>query len=139
MSPLITRVPGGIPAGGQFAPTAHAEPSISLGSSFSPDMIRQITNRHEGDGAPYIDLTENQLASVRSHIDQTGDFSHTAVRKAAEEAYLAENHYTPGEYQELITVQGDTSAYFGDPGAVRRDIEQMRKDKAAAGIDGQLS
>jgi hypothetical protein len=139
MSPLITRVPGGIPAGGQFAPTAHAEPSISLGSSFSTDMIRQITNRREDEGATVIDLTENQLAAVRDHIDGTGDFSYAGVRKAAEDAYFLENRYTPDEHREFVTRYGDISNYFGDPNALRRDIEQMRKDQAGtpAAIEGQ--
>ena len=139
MSPQIARVPGGIPAGGQFAPTTHAEPSISLGSSFSPDMIRQITNRHEDEGVPDIDLTENQLAAVRDHIDRTGDFSHAGVRRAAEDAYFNENRYTPAEHQQLIALRGDTSAFYGDPKALRRDIEQMRKDQAGppAATEGQ--
>jgi hypothetical protein len=131
MSP-INRVPGGIPAGGQFAPTTHAEPGISLGSTFSPEMLRQLTNLREDEGAPVIDLTEYQLAAVRSHIDQTGNFSSTEIRKAAEDAYFLENRYTPDEYQEFVTRHGDTSNYFGDPDALRRDIEQMRKDKAAS-------
>lgn len=139
MSPQITRVPGGIPAGGQFAPTTHAEPSISLGSSFSPDMIRQITNLREDEGAPVIDLTEDQLASVRGHIDRTGDFSHAGIRKAAEDAYFLENRYTPDEHRDFVTRNGDISNYFGDPNALRRDIEQMRKDQAEASsaIEGQ--
>jgi hypothetical protein len=128
MSPT-SRVLAGIPAGGQFAPTSRSEPAISLGSTFSPDIIRQITNRHEGGGAPFIDLTEYQLAAVRNHIDQTGDFSHTAVSKAAEEAYFLEHRYTPAERQEYVRGRGDSSAYYGDPEALRRDIEQMRKDK----------
>jgi hypothetical protein len=139
MSPLITRVPGGIPAGGQFAPTTHAEPTVSLGSTFSEDMIRQITNRREDEGAPVIDLSEDQLAAVRDHLDRTGDFSYTGVRKAAEEAYFAENRYTPDEHRTFITRHGDISNYFGDPNALRRDIEQMRKDQAGtpAAIEGQ--
>lgn len=139
MSPLITRVPGGIPAGGQFAATTHAEPSISLGASFSPDMIRQITNRREDEGAPVIDLTDGQLAAVRGHIDRTGDFSYTGIRKAAEDAYFLENRYTPDEHRDFVARHGDISNYFGDPNALRRDIEQMRKDQAVtpATTEGQ--
>jgi len=131
MSPLTTRVPAGIPTGGQFATTAHAEPSISRGSSFSEDMIRQIANRHESDeGVATIDLTDDQLAAVRDHIDQTGDFSYAGLRKAAEDAYFLENRYTPDEHRNFVTRNGDISNYFGDPSALRRDIEQMRKDQA---------
>jgi len=140
MSPLITRVPGGIPTGGQFAPYTHAEPSLSLGETFSEDMIRQITNRHESDeGVATIDLTDDQLAAVRDHIDQTGDFSYAGVRKAAEDAYFIENRYTPDEHREFVTRNGDISNYFGDPSALRRDIEQIRKDQAGttAATEGQ--
>ncbi|ACL41915.1 hypothetical protein Achl_3964 (plasmid) [Pseudarthrobacter chlorophenolicus A6] len=129
MSP-VTRVPGGIPAGGQFAPTAHSEPSISLGATFSESTIRSITNRHQDDeGVATIDLTEVQLAAVRDHIDRTGDFSYAGVRKAAEEAYFADNGYTPAEFSDYIQRNGDVSNYFADPNALRRDIEQARKDK----------
>jgi hypothetical protein len=132
MSPLITRVPAGIRAGGQFAAHLHAEPEVSLGKSFSEDMLKQITNRREDEGAPFIDLTESQLAAVRDHIDRTGDFSHSGVRKAAEDAYFLENRFTPEEHREFVATRGDISAYFGDTNALRRDIEQMRKDQADA-------
>lgn len=128
MSP-VTRVPGGIPAGGQFAPTTHAEPEISLGASFTESVIRSIINRHQDDeGVPVIDLTDDQLEAVRDHIGRTGDFSYAGVRKAAEDAYFADNGYSPPEYSDYIATRGDISAYFGDPNAVRRDIEQARKD-----------
>lgn len=125
-----TRVPAGIPTGGQFAPTAHAEPSISLGATFSENTIRSITNRHsEDEGQDVIDLTDDQLAAVRDHIDRTGDFSYAGVRKAAEDAYFADNGYSPREYSDFIARNGDISNYFGDPNALRRDIEQMRKER----------
>jgi hypothetical protein len=99
MSPLTTRVPGGIPAGGQFAPTAHAESNISLGATFSENSILSITNRHQDDdGVAIIDL--DQLAAVRGHIDRTGDFSYAGDRKAAKEAYVTDNRYTPAEYSD---------------------------------------
>lgn len=126
MSPLTTRVPGGIPAGGQFAPTAHAEPSISLGSTFSKNTIRSITNMHQDDEG--VAISEDQLTAVRDHIDRTGDFSYAGVRKAAEDAYFADNGYTPAEFSDFVTSNGDISNYFGDPNALRRDIEQARKD-----------
>lgn len=136
MSPLITRVPGGIPAGGQFAATAHAEPGISLGSAITESQIQAITNARQDSGEAVIDLTEGQLAAVRSHIDQTGDFSYRGVRKAAEEAYFAENRYTPEEYTGYVADHGDTSNYFGDPNALRRDIEQARKNSLGTGTSG---
>lgn len=127
---LTTRVPAGIPTGGQFAAHAHAEPSISLGASFSENTIRSITNRHsEDEGQEFIDLTDNQLAVVRDHIDRTGDFSYAGVRKAAEDAYFADNGYTPREYGDFIARNGDISKFHGDPNALRRDIEQMRKER----------
>ncbi|QOT19295.1 hypothetical protein [Paenarthrobacter sp. YJN-5] len=132
MSPLITRVPAGIRAGGQFAAHTHAEPEVNLGKTFSEDMLRQITNRYEGEGAPVIDLTEYQLAAVRDHIDRTGDFSHPGIRKAAEDAYFLENRFTHEEHRNFVNARSDISVYFGDSGALRRDIEQMRKDQAGA-------
>ncbi|MET4144146.1 hypothetical protein [Arthrobacter sp. UYCo732] len=124
-----TRVPAGIPAGGQFAAHAHAEPVFRLGGSFSESAIRSITNRHQDDeGVATIDLTEDQLAAVRDHIDDTGDFSYAGVRQAAEDAYFNDNGYTPAEYSAFISSHVDISNYFGDPNALRRDIEQARKD-----------
>lgn len=131
MSP--TRVPAGIPAGGQFAAHAHAEPSFSLGASFSESTVRSIINRHsEDEGMEIIDLTDDQLAVVRDHIDRTGDFSYAGVRKAAEDAYFADNGYTPREHSDFIARSGDISNYFGDPNALRRDIEQERKNRLGA-------
>ena len=46
--------------------------------------------------------------------------------------YLDENSYTPAEHKGFITTYGDTSAYYADPNARRRDIEQMRKDMIGA-------
>lgn len=125
----FNRVQRGIPTGGQFAATLHAEPTVGLGATFSENAIRSITNRHQDDeGVAIIDLTEEQLATVRGHIDRTGDFSYIGVRKAAEDAYFADNGYTPAEYSDFIQKYGDVSNYFGDPSSLRRDIEQQRKD-----------
>lgn len=128
-----TRVQRGISTGGQFAATVRTEPSISLGASFSENTIRSITNRHsEDEGQEIIDLTDDQLAVVRDHIDETGDFSYAGIRKAAEDAYFADNGYTPREYSDFVARNGDISNYFGDPNALRRDIEQDRKEQLSA-------
>lgn len=125
----------GLPTSGQWTATAHAEPALSLGATFSPDILEQVANRHYAAGAPYIDMTPERLTDVRAHLDSTGDFSHAGVRKAAEDSYAAEHGYTVEEYTRHIRRQGDASAWFGDPAALRRDIEQMRKDDlASAGI-----
>jgi hypothetical protein len=139
MSPLISRVPGGIPAGGQFAPTAHTEPGFRLGSTISEGQLRDIVNLRQDEGETVIDLTDTQLSLVRAQIDHTGDFSTRAVRRYAVEAYFLENRYTPDEHREFVASRGDISAYFGDPNALRRDIEQMRKDRAESPdtIEGQ--
>jgi hypothetical protein len=125
----------GLPTSGQWAATAHAEPALSLGATFSQDILEQVANRHYADGAPYIDMTPERLNDVRAHLDSTGDFSHAGVRKAAEDSYAAEHGYTVDEHHRFIVRHGDTSAWSGDPAALRRDIEQMRKDTlAAAGL-----
>lgn len=122
------RVRRGIPGGGQFAPDQRAEPTSTLSATFTEDTIRVLTNRHADDGTPVIDLTEGQIAAVRDHIDRTGDFSYTGIRAAAEAAYVADHGYTPAEYSDHVRKNGDISNFFGDPNALRRDIEQARKD-----------
>lgn len=126
------RVRTGLPKAGQWAAVSHSEPSLSLGGSFSSNVLEQITNRHYDAGAPFIDMTDERLRDVRTHLDATGDFSHDGVRKAAEESYAAEHGYTVDEHARFISQHGDRSAWFGDPDALRRDIEQMRKDEFAA-------
>lgn len=122
----------GLPTSGQWTATAHAEPALSLGATFSPDILEQVTNRHYADGAPYIEMTPERLKDIHAHLDTTGDFSHAGVRKAAEDSYAAEHGYTVEEYTRHIVRQGDVSDWFGDPDALRRDIEQMRKDDLSA-------
>jgi hypothetical protein len=122
----------GLPTSGQWTTQAHAEPALSLGATFSSDILEQVTNRHYTDGAPYIDMTPERLKDIHTHLDTTGDFSHAGVRKAAEDSYAADHGYTVDEHSRYITRHGDSSAWFGDPDALRRDIEQMRKDEFAA-------
>lgn len=122
-------MPAGIRAGGQFTAVAHAESPISLPASLPESSIRSITNLHErGKGVPSIELTDGQLAAVRDHIDGTGDFSYAGIRQAAEDAYFNDNGYTPEEHRHFVARHGDISGYFGDPNALRRDIEQQRKE-----------
>lgn len=129
------RVSTGVPSAGQWARTAHSEPAMSLGATFSSDILEQVTNRHYNSGAPFIDMTPERLRDIRAHLDTNGDFSHAGVRKAAEDSYEAEHGYTVDEHHRYIVRHGDTSAFYGDPAALRRDIEQMRKDTLApAGI-----
>lgn len=100
-----------------------------MGSSISESQIRNITNLGEDIGETFIDLTETQLSLVRAQIDHTGDFSYRGIRRAAVEAYFLENRYTPDEHRDFIARHGDASAYYSNPADLRRDIEQMRKDK----------
>lgn len=135
MSIFQPRVRTGLPKAGQWAAVHHSEPPLTLGATFSVDILEQVTNRKYDAGEPFIDMTEERVRDIRAHLDATGDFSHTGVRKAAEASYLAEHGYTVDEHARYISRQGDRSAWFGDPASLRRDIEQMRKDDlAAAGI-----
>lgn len=122
------RVLPGVPTAGRWAAARHNEPSLSLGATFSSDILEQIANRNYADGAPFIDMTPERLRDVQAHLDSNGDFSHMGVRKAAEDSFQAEHGYTPDEYQRYLTANGDNSAFHADPDAVRRDIEQIRKD-----------
>ncbi|HEX9086743.1 MAG TPA: hypothetical protein VF867_04375 [Arthrobacter sp.] len=125
------RVLPGVPTAGRWSATRHTEPSVGLGATFSPDILEQITNRHYSDGAPFIDMTPERLRDIQAHLDTNGDFSHVGVRKAAEASFEAENGYTADEYQRYLSTHGDTSAFHADPDAVRRDIEQRRKEDLA--------
>lgn len=132
MSPVTARQPRGIPSGGQFAATSHAEPEPSLLRGMSDPFLASIVNSRHHDGEPFLDMGADELAAVRDHLARTGDFSYRSLRAAAEEAYLLERHYTPAEYERYVAEHGDTTVWSGDPDAARRDIEQMRKDDLAA-------
>ncbi|MGN6161623.1 MAG: hypothetical protein ACTHOG_07950, partial [Marmoricola sp.] len=132
MSTPVARQPRGIPAGGQYAPAIHAEPETAPLRGITDPFLASIVNSRHHDGEPFLDLGAEELSVVRDHLASTGDFSYRALRIAAEEAYLLERHYTPAEYERYLSERGDTTAWHGDPDAVRRDIEQMRKDDLAA-------
>ncbi|MDO5863413.1 MULTISPECIES: hypothetical protein [Paenarthrobacter] len=44
---IINRQPQGIPTGGQFAPTAHAEPEVALAAP-APERPAETQRKHRG-------------------------------------------------------------------------------------------
>ncbi|WP_422390152.1 hypothetical protein [Arthrobacter sp. N1] len=128
MSPSpLARVDAGVPSGGQFTARRRTEPTVSLGGPVIPaGQLRALTNLDPM--MPTIDLTDDQLVELQGAVAASGDFTSRAVRRGAEELYRNEHVYSPDEYAEYVRTVGDSSAYSGDPKAVRRDIEQMRKD-----------
>lgn len=100
---------------------------MSLSGRFDDGILAQMANNPHED-LPVIEMTPEILAAVRRGVDATGDPSSSVIRAAAEEAYELENGYTATEYQRYVSMRGDNSVWSGDPDAVRRDIEQMRKE-----------
>ena len=121
------RVKSGSTAG-RWATRSFTEPSFSLGSTFSDSTLSSLVNASRHKSLAPIGMTPEILGDIRTHLDVTGDFSGTRLREVAEGTYERQNGYTADEYQHYLTTHGDTSAYFADPEAVRRDIEQIRKD-----------
>lgn len=74
---------------------------------------------------------EKANSAVRDHLASAGDFSCGEIGRGAEEAYELERRYSPAEYERYLAVHGDSGAWWADPDAVRRDIEQMRIDGLA--------
>jgi hypothetical protein len=100
---------------------------LSLSTRFDDGILTQMANNPYED-LPAIEMTPEILHAVRAQVDATGDPSSSTIRKAAEDAYQAEHGYTVDEHHRYVTLRGDTSAWYADPHAVRRDIEQMRKE-----------
>lgn len=117
----------GIPTSGQWKAVEHAESHLNLVSRYDDGILALLVNT-PGAELPYIDMTPDILHAVRTRIQETGDPSSTTARKAAEQAYELANGYTAAEYQRYLSANGDTTAWYGDPDAVRRDIEQQRKE-----------
>lgn len=134
MSTLQNRVPAGVRTGGQYAATLRPEPDITLRPAshlLGAGQTAAVANSRHSEGVPHIELTTDQIAEVQQWVDLTGDFSYRTVRASAEEIYFRDNRYTPAEYAAYLAAAG-AGASAPEPGAVRRDIEQMRKERAAA-------
>lgn len=134
MSTHPHRVPAGVRTGGQFTATLHSEPAISLRAAptlLTAGQARAVTNSRIADGVAHLGLTDEQTDELRRWIDLTGDFSYRTVRARAEEIYMRDNGYSPVEYRAHLASGGAPESPF-DRDAVRRDIEQMRKQLAEA-------
>lgn len=130
MSIPQNRIPAGVRTGGRFAATTHDESGVSLDPVkhlMSADQTASIVNMRINDGTPHIALSPEQVNEVQKWVDVTGDFSYRSVRAQAEDIYTRDCQYTPAEYQAHIHAGGAPESPE-HPGAVRRDIEQMRKD-----------
>lgn len=117
----------GIPTNGQWRAVEHAESRLNLAARYDDGILALLVNT-PGSELPQIDMTPDVLDAVRTRVQETGDPSSSTAREAAEEAYELANGYTAAEYQRYLTANGDTTVWYGDPEAVRRDIEQQRKE-----------
>lgn len=117
----------GIPTNGQWKAVEHAEGRLNLATRYDDGILALLVNT-PGTVLPPIEMTPEILHAVRTRVQETGDPSSTTARRAAEEAYELSHGYTPAEYQRYLDTSGDTTAWYGDPDAVRRDIEQQRKE-----------
>lgn len=135
MSMNQTRVPAGVRTGGRFAATAHGEAELSLPPAkkhlLSSDQTSAVVNSRAAEGAPTLNLSPEQVAEVQLWVDVTGDFSYRSVRAQAEDVYARDHRYTAAEYQAHLAAGGAPESPL-HPGAVRRDIEQMRKETLGA-------
>lgn len=117
----------GVPTNGQWKAVEHSESRLNLASRYDDSILTLLVNT-PGSELPPIEMTPEVLLAVRSKVQETGDPSSSTARRAAEEAYEQANGYTAAEYQRYLSTNGDTAAWYGDPDAVRRDIEQLRKE-----------
>lgn len=99
----------------------------------SSDQTVSVANSRLTEGVPRIDLTAEQIAEVQQWVDVTGDFSYRSVRAQAEDVYTRDNRYTPAEYRAHLAAGGAPVSPL-DPDAVRRDIEQRRKEALGAAV-----
>lgn len=91
MTTSTARQPRGIPVGGQFAPTTHAEPSLSLGApSVQPDFVRDRLRQ-----LGVLDhLTEAQVAAVTGRLNESLDFSDRNIEETAEQVHVQDRGYS---------------------------------------------
>lgn len=90
-----SRQPEGIPAGGQFAASAHAEPDVSLPSQAAPPTINATVTlqRWVDDGTETLDqvsfdasrilgaMTSEQRAALSDYSSEADEIFHAAVRR----------------------------------------------------------
>lgn len=130
MSMLQNRVPAGVPSGGRFAAAAHGEADIALRSVkhlLSAGQTASTVNSRAAEGVPHLELTPEQITEVQQWVDVTGDFSYRTVRSRAEEIFYRDKPYTRAEYESHLRRGGAPESSL-DADAVRRDIEQARKE-----------
>lgn len=91
MSTPTARQPRGIPVAGQFAPTTHAEPSLSLGApSVQPDFVRDRLRQ-----LGVLDhLTEAHVAAVTEKLNESLDFSDRNIEETAEQVHVQDRGYS---------------------------------------------
>ncbi|QOT19338.1 hypothetical protein [Paenarthrobacter sp. YJN-5] len=91
MSTPAARQPRGIPAGGQFAATAHSEPSLSLSApSVQPEFVRDRL-RHLG----VLDqLTESHIHDVSVKLNESLDFTDRNIEEIAELVHFLDHAYS---------------------------------------------
>jgi hypothetical protein len=91
MSTPSARQPRGIPVGGQFAPTTHAEPSVDLGApTVSPDFVAARLEQRgllEGHVAPYLE-------QIVERLNESRDFSDPNIIAVADELHTRDHGYT---------------------------------------------
>lgn len=117
----------GIPTNGQWKAVEHSESRLNLATRYDDGILTLLVNT-PGTDLPPIEMSPEILHAVRTRVQETGDPSSSTARRAAEDAYELANGYTAAEYQRYLSQNGDTTAWYGDPDAVRRDIEQLRKE-----------
>jgi hypothetical protein len=90
MTTTTARQPKGIPVGGQFAATAHAEPSVVLGApSARPDFVTDRL-RHLG----FLDqLTGDHIQSITEKLNESLDFSDRNIEETAELVHFLDHGY----------------------------------------------
>lgn len=117
----VARQPRGIPVGGQFAPTAHAEPSAAL--TVEDRLTASITERHDRSTALHVSvhdgLTSNALGPheeahhARQAVDEAlacGDFGADTLKvrelsrddrlvRHAVDRYVVTDQQDPGAFE----------------------------------------
>lgn len=129
------RQPRGIPAGGQFAATAHNESSISLiAPSVEP---RYVGNRLEDQGlVAYFNL--DQLNEVAARLNDSKDFSDRNIHDIADQIHLQAHGYTASQARDAdLALQTLRNAGHPDQAEALLAVTEARLANARRAARGQ--
>lgn len=132
MTTPTARQPRGIPVGGQFAATSHAEPSLALGSE--PEPVETPKKKSSKGVTTTVTLPDGTKASRTS---KNGNYTHAVVVSAQIPAKVrAVQEANIVQYEENLKVVRDALAAEKLPARIKQRFRDKDPD---VGYDGKPS